>query len=211
MTTAKKGFRQSAATSKKEQVKNIDVNVRNLQMAMRIMQMSVQQLATSYQNISNDMSKLMSVVNNLQYRTQALQSFSSASESDITAKADALKLKDYNEASDKEDLEKQLTVVDTVAADSICIITSTCNDENKDKGIFRSKFNLDTCGVPELQQKLLGCTAGAKVDVTLNGTLHNVELLGVRQAPPKTAEPTAPTELVANAGATEDQASATAH
>jgi len=207
--SGRNGFRQKAQPSKKEQAKTLDVNVKNLQMAVRIMQMSVQQLATSYQGISNDMSKLMSVVNNLQYRAQAAQSLAGLSEDAITAKADALKLADYNEASDKEDAEKNLTPVDEVAADSICIITSTCNEDNKDKGIFRSKFNLDQCGVPELQQKLLGLKVGAKVDVTLNGVVHNIELLGIRKAPPQETSAEG-VEQVAVA-ATGEEATATAH
>lgn len=208
--SGKNGFRQKALPSKKEQVKGLDVNVKNLQMAVRIMQMSVQQLATSYQGISNDMSKLMSVVNNLQYRAQAAQSLSGLTEDAITVKADTLKLNDYNEASDKEDTEKGLTPLDTVAADSVCIITSTCNDDNKDKGIFRSKFHLDTCGVPDLQQKLLGLSVGAKVDVTLNGVLHTVELLGIRLAPPQETAPATDVQQVAVEAKVED-ISATAH
>ena len=206
---SKNGFRQKALPSKKEQVKGLDVNVKNLQMAVRIMQMSVQQLATSYQGISNDMSKLMSVVNNLQYRTQAAQALAGLSEAAITLAADQLKLKDYNEASDKEDAEKGLTPLDTVAADSICIITSTCGAGNEDKGIFRSKFNLDQCGVPELQEKLLGCQVGAKVDVTLNGVVHNIELLGIRLAPPQETTPDGVQQVAVDAKG--EDASATAH
>jgi len=191
MSGGKNGFRQKALPNKKEMIKQADTNVKNLQMAVRILQMSLQQLAGSYQNITNDMSKLMSVVNNLQYRAQAAQSLGGLDEAAIVAGADALKLKDYNEASDKEDAEKGLTPLDVVAEDSICIITSTCNDENKDKGIFRSKFNLDTCGVPELQQKLLGCKVGDKVEAKLNNTDHVIELLGIRQPAPKEEPQTA--------------------
>src|ERR1700677_2058691 len=128
MSGGKNGFRQKAQPSKKELVKQTDTNVRNLQMAIRIMQMSLQQMATSYQNINNDISRLMGVVNNLQYRTQAAQQLAGLDEAAIVAGADAIKLKDYNDASDKEDLEKGLTPLDVVAADSICIITSTAPD-----------------------------------------------------------------------------------
>jgi hypothetical protein len=211
MSGGKNGFRQKAQPSKKEQIRQADANVKNLQMAVRIMQMSLQQLASSYQNITNDMSKLMSVVNNLQYRSNALQQLTNLSEDAIVAKADELKLNDYNEASDKEDAEKGLTLLETVAADSICIITSTCNEENKDKGIFRSKFNLDQCGVPELQQKLLGCKVGDKVECKLNGTDHLIELLGIRQAPPKIEPKTDEVQQVVVEAKQEQVAAQTTH
>ena len=211
MSGGKNGFRQKALPSKKELVKQTDTNLKNLQMAVRIMQMSLQQLAGSYQNITNDMSRLMSVVNNLQYRAQAAQALSGLDEAALVAGADALKLKDYTDASDKEDAEKGLTPLDVVAEDSVCIITSTCDADNKDKGIFRSKFHLDTCGVPELQQKLLGCKVGDRIEATLNGTLHNVELLGIRLAPKDAPAADAVQQVVVDAKPEVVQASATTH
>lgn len=182
---SRNGFRQKAAPNRKQQIREQEVTLRNLQMAVRVMQIMNQQLATNFQNIQNDITKLMGVVNNLQYKANALQDLMGVNQDALNAKADAFKLDDYNKASDKEDAEKNLTVADTVEANSICIVTSTCED--KDKEIFRSKFRLDESGVPELQEKLLGKQVGAKVDVSLNGVVHTIELLGIRTAPPAPA------------------------
>jgi FtsZ-binding cell division protein ZapB len=185
MTSSRNGFRQKATNSKKAAAKELETTVKNLTMAVRVMQIMNQQLATSYQNMQNDMNRLLGVVNNLQYKSNAMQSLLNVDEAVINAKADEIKLTDYNKASDKEDQEKGLTVADVVVADSICIITSTCED--KEKEIFRSKFKLSEAGVPELQEKLVGKKVGDKVEVTLNGTVHTIELLGVRTEPPKEA------------------------
>jgi hypothetical protein len=109
-------------------------------------------------------------------------------EATLNAKADAIKLEDYNKASDKEDAEKGLSVADVIAEDSIVIVTSTCDD--KDKEIFRSKFKLNEAGVPDLQANLLGKKVGDKVEVALNGITHNLEVLGIRTAPPVVTETT---------------------
>ncbi len=187
---SRNGFRQKAAPNRKQMIKEQEVTLRNLQMAVRVMQIMNQQLATNFQNMQNDITRLMGVVNNLQYKSGALQSVLGVDESALNAKADSIKLEDYNKASDKEDLEKGLTVIDTVEENSVCIVTSTCED--KDKEIFRSKFVLKDSGVPELQEKLLGKKVGEKVEVSLNGVVHTIELLGIRRAPPeaKAAEDT---------------------
>lgn len=182
---SRNGFRQKAAPNRKQMIKEQEVTLRNLQMAVRVMQIMNQQLATNFQNMQNDITRLMGVVNNLQYKATALQDVLGVDQATLNTKADAIKLEDYNKASDKEDAEKGLTVVDTVEANSVCIVTSTCED--KDKEIFRSKFNLDQSGVPELQEKLLGKKVGDKVEVTLNGVVHTIELLGIRRAPPAAA------------------------
>ena len=188
MTSQRPGFRQKAAGNKKQQTKELEATVKNLTMAVRVMQIMNQQLTTSYQNIQNDMTRLMGVLNNLQYKSNAMQAMLNVDEAALNAKADAIKLEDYNKASDKEDAEKGLSVADVIVDDSIVIVTSTCED--KDKEIFRSKFKLNEAGVPDLQEKLVGKKVGDKVEVSLNGLTHTIEVLGIRTAPPVVTEAT---------------------
>lgn len=197
MTATRKGFRQKPAVSKKQQVNELDVTLKNLSMAVRVMQIMNQQLATNFQNMQNDITRLMGVVNNLQYKATALQDLLGVNTDALNAKADDIKLIDYDTASAKEDAEKGFTTADVVAADSICIVTSTTED--KDKEIFRSKFKLSDSGVPELQEKLLGQKVGAKIDVNLNGIKHTIELLGVRTAPAETTVQAVDVETTAQA------------
>lgn len=191
----KNGFRQKAQPSKKQILNDVGRQLQNVQMACRVLQIGLQQLSTSYQNINNDMDKMMGLLAHLQYKQDALLQLSGLSLDAVNAKADELRLKEYEEKSAKEDADNNYQTTDTVEADSIVIITSTC--ENKQREIFRSKFALDKSGVPELQQKLLGAKVGDKVEVTLNGDKHLVELLGIRKAPPADTKPSEQVQSVA--------------
>jgi hypothetical protein len=65
---------------------------------------------------------------------------------------------------------------------STVILTSTTAGE--DAGIFRSRIELASCGVPALIEGLEGKSVGTKVKCKLNDVEHTVELLGVRNPPP---------------------------
>jgi len=179
----KNGFRQKAQPSKKQVLNDVGRQLQNVQMACRVLQIGLQQLSTSYQNITGDMDRLTGLLAHLQYKQDAVLKLSGLSEDAVNAKADELRLTEYNEKSDKEDLEKNYQLADVVEPDSVVIITSS--SEKKEREIFRSKFILNDCGVPELQQKLVGAKVGDKVETTLNGDKHIVELLAIRKAPPK--------------------------
>lgn len=176
-----KGFRQPQAPSKKELARQTATELKNLQMATRISQMMLQQMANNMQRLDRDLGNAMGVINDLQYRTIAMLELAPGLDKEaIETKAEQLKLKDYNEASDKEDVAKGYTPADTVDADSIVIITSQAPEN---KGIFRSKFKLSEAGVPLLQQALEGKKVGDKVTVKLGELDHEIEVLGVRKEP----------------------------
>lgn len=177
----RKGFRQP---SKNETIRQMMVEMENLQMAGRVSQMMIQQLLQNNKAMGEDLNRALGLINELQYKVLAVQSVAGLNVDLLTKKADELRLKDFNEASDNEDTRDGFTVIDTVEQDSTVILTSVAPGTNN--GIFRSRIKLAECGVPELITALAGKNVGTKVNVKLNGQEHEIELLGIRR--PK-AEP----------------------
>lgn len=182
-----KGFRQQPQDSRKERLRSLETELKNMQMAMRISQMMLQQSMQNMQGMKQDLGAAMGLINELQYKILGVQRLTGLDSAQLAAIADELRLKDFNEASDKEDAEQGFTVGTVVNQDSTVILTS--KTEGSDKGIFRSKIKLSECGVPDLIKAFEGREVGAKALVQLNGAEHEVELLAIRQ-PPK-AEPVA--------------------
>lgn len=182
-----KGFRQQPQDSRKERLRAMEAELKNSQMAQRIAQMMTQQMMQNQQAMQQDLGRALGLINELQYKILAVQQTANLDNAQLSAIADQLRLKDFNEASDKEDVEQGFTVGTTVNADSTVILTS--KTETSDKGIFRSKIKLADCGVPDLIKAFEGREVGAKALVQLNGEEHEVELLAIRQPP--AAEPVA--------------------
>lgn len=176
------GFRQQALPSRKDQMRQVTTELQNLSMAMRISQMMMQKLATDVERLDRDLAKAMSLLNDLQYRTLATIDVGSFDKNKLNDRADELKLSDFNTASDSDDKAKGLLIADTVEANSTVIVTS---EASNDQGIFRSKFKLSETGRPDLQTALLGKKVGDKFSFNLNGVDHVMEVLGVRNDPPK--------------------------
>ena len=185
MTT--NGFRQQPKSSTKDKFHSFEVELKNSQMASRVTQMMVQQIVQNNKQMGSDISKLFQLFNELQYKCLALQEVNKADPAQLQEIAGRLRLKDFTEASDSEDLKEGFTVVDTVAEDSTVILTSTTSS-GVDEGIFRSRVKLSDTGSPELIQGLMGKAVGTKAIVKLNGVDHEVELLGVRQPRPEATE-----------------------
>lgn len=178
----KDGFRQQKGKSKKDQVKELAIMVQNLQMATKVMQIGMQQLGESFGRIDQDISKSMGVLNDLQYRTLAMIDSGKFDKEELDKVAVVLKLADYTEASDKEDIDKGYTIADIIEDESVVILTSTC-EEDSTKAIFRTKFKLDESGNPEAEEKLVGLKVGDKVGLKLGGIDHEVEVIGIRTVP----------------------------
>ena len=100
---------------------------------------------------------------------------------DVTA--DALKLKDFDTASDNEDKARGFFSHDNpTTEDDIIIITST-TDANHDAGIFRSKLAIKDAVLPDLKEKLVGRVVGDSFKTVINGIEHDIKILGVRGVP----------------------------
>lgn len=178
------GFKQQPQLSTKDKFRHFETELKNSQMASRISQMMVQQLIQNGKSMGEDVSKLFQLASELQYKFLALQEVMGVDVAALNAVTTRLRLKDFEEASTKEDLEKGFTAIDTVEDSSTVILTSTTAG-GADQGIFRSRVKLTDTGSPELIQGLMGKTVGTKCTVKLNNVDHEVELLGVRRPQPE--------------------------
>lgn len=190
------GFRQKKQPTNKDKLRELHVTLQNMQQMFNIQKMITQQFAQNLSKIDRDVNNAMGVINDLQYRTLAmLEVFAEAtgkSADDIEEVAEKLKLKDYNEASDKEDEQKGYEPDSVVKEDSVVILTSSC-ESDPNKSIFRTKFKLDEEALNEdLKDKLLGLKVGEKVNAKLpDESEHEIEVVGIRKQPVKPEENTA--------------------
>ncbi len=182
------GMRQKPQGSAKDKFRAVDAELKNSQMAARITQMMVQQLVQNNRNMSEDVSKLFQQFTELQYKFLGLQKHLAIDVEQLGKVTNELRLADFHEASDKEDLKEGFTTIDAVEDDSTVILTSTTG-AGQDAGIFRSRVKLTDTGSPELIQALAGKPVGTKASVKLNGVDHEVELLGVRRPKAEEAAP----------------------
>lgn len=186
----KNGFRQVPQSNRKEKLANLDTRLANLEMASRISQMMTQQLMQNMRNMQEDLGRSLGIISELQYKILAVQEVSGLDLTQLNAIANSKRLKDFDEASDREDAKEGFSVGTVVDDKSFVIITS--KTEGSDAGIFRSRIELSRCGVPDLIAAFKGREVGAKALVKLNGVEHEVELLAIRQPPAvvETAEET---------------------
>lgn len=176
------GQRQSKEKSGKDKFRELDVQIQNVEMASRISQMMLKQVLEQFQGLRRDVDNSMGILNDFQYRTLAMLELGGFDKVELDKLAEKYKLVDYSKASDQEDAIKGYLNDDagTVAENSIVIITST-TDGNEDKGIFRSKFNMDECRTETLRTKLLGSKVGDIIDEEINGENHTITILGLRK------------------------------
>lgn len=196
----KRGVKLEPQPNNSQRITSLDKELKNLQMAGRLSQMMVQQVVQNLQTMSKDLGKAFGTINELQYKLMAMQSVGNFDMEAMAKKANELRLNDFNEASDAEDVAGSFTVGETVQDDSTIVITSTT--AGADAGLFRSRIKLSECGVPALMQGLTGQPVGTKVKCQLNNVEHEVELLAIRNPPPAPVE--APVENV-NVLVSEDQ------
>jgi hypothetical protein len=163
-----------------ERQQSVEKRTEQLEFAIRMSQMLLQQIGNSVQGMQRDISELASMQRDLQYRTVALQSLSGSSLDEVNALAEQLQIKDFNEASDKEDEELDYSAADVISENSIIVITSKA-DQGRD--ILRSKLVLSEIAFPKLREDLLGKKANDVIEADLNGTHHTVTVLSIRNKP----------------------------
>jgi len=177
-----KGFRTPPAAKTKDKFQELQTELANSQMAVRLTQMMVKQLLDQIQNVRLDVDNTMGMLNDFQYRTLAMLELSGIAKKDIDAKADALKLADYNKASQAEDamkgyLDDSNGVVNEA---SVVTITSSTNGD-EDRGIFRSKFPMSECLTPSIKEKLMGLKVGDSFEEQIKNDLHKITLVGLNK------------------------------
>jgi hypothetical protein len=176
----------------------LEAELKNAATAQRINQMMTQQIMQNNKGMQQDLGRALGLISELQYKILALQTVTAVDLTKVAEVADGLRLKDFNEASDKEDMEEGFTIGTVVNAESVVVLTSKTiaedGTESADKGIFRSKIKLSEAGVPDLYSAFEGREVGAKAIVKLNGLDHEVEILAIRQPPVVVEVTSAPVE-----------------
>lgn len=169
----------------------LEKTVKQLETAVRIGQMLQQQIGNSIGPMQQDLQAIAPQMQEAQYQLLAMRKMLNIDKDELATVANDLRLKDYNDASDKEDADNKYTVKDTIDNETdIVILSSTTPDEDEDKGIFRSKVAVSATG-PELTEKLVGKKVDDVVEHDLNGVKHVLKVIGVREVPPA-PEPEAP-------------------
>lgn len=172
-------------------VAELERELANLTMAVRVSQALIKQFMEQLRPIQDDMTRFYSVLNDTQYRTNALlTSIPGVSKEQIASLADQLKLVDWQASSDKDDAVRGLVPADVASSpEDTVIITSTTPNESEDKGIFRSKSPLKDITNQDIVNGFLNKPIGTKVETTINGSLHVVELLAVRTSSANASSP----------------------
>jgi len=178
-----RGARQNKGPTTKERIRELEVLTQNLQMALQMSQMMVKHLTNQFQTFQTDLGSTMGMVNDFQYRTLAMLELGNYKAEDIDAKAEELKLIDFNKASEKEDEQKGYITDEAgvINEDSIVLLTSNTPDLEEDQGIFRSKFPMSECLTPQLRDALLGSKVNDVVEADIYGAIHKITILGVKK------------------------------
>lgn len=164
-----------------QEVEFLKKHLENLNMAMRINQTLLKQVMENAVNLGAESKSLTGMFNDFQYRFLATQKLLNIDTSAVAEIADAMKLEDWNKASQKDDIDNSLQEVDIVSdASNVVIFTSKTPGQTEDNGIFRSKIVLSETGNKDLIEGLIGKKVGDTVEIQLNGVLHVITLLGVR-------------------------------
>lgn len=163
-----------------QKIKDLEKHIENISMALRVNQMLLKKVIDQIQPMQLELKSNTGILNDFQYRILGLQKCLPVDVQELSAAVDELKLKDWQEASDKDDISNNLKSTDVVSAkEDMVIITSKILGETSEAGIFRSKVKLEEAGA-DLVEALLSKKVGESVEVKLNDKIHQITLLGVR-------------------------------
>lgn len=187
MRQRKAPTKNQLAQQVQQQSNALDKRVENIEMSSRITQMLIKQIGNSMNQISANVRELANRQRDLQYRLLAVQDLTGLETDKINALAEEKQVKDFTDASDKENEEKGYTAGDVVDEDSVVVFTT--KTENADRSILRSKLALSEIALPDFREALLEKKVGHTFEAQLQGVSHEVTLLEVWQKPEKPEEP----------------------
>lgn len=192
--------------SRGEKFEALEAKVKNLEASIRIMQMMQQQMGQNVMPMQNDVQNMATQLQTAQYTNLALQEILGVDSSELDDVYQKLRLADYNEVSEKEDLDKKYTPLDVVEDENnIVILTSTTPDEDKDKGIFRTKMVVAELG-PDLSTILIGKKVGDTFEHQLQDLRHVFEVVSILNVPlPEVVTEDVPVEAALNEISNEQQ------
>ena len=168
--------------TKGQRFQETENGVQQLQMATRVNQMLVQQIGNSVTSLSKEIGELSGRQRDAQYRVLALQALLGLSLEEIDKKAEEMQVRDFGEASAKEDAAEGCTDVDFVEENSVIVLTSKVGTTG---GILRTRLKVAELGFPQLRDDLLGKKVGDTIEADISGTKHTITVLAIKNAPKK--------------------------
>jgi hypothetical protein len=178
------GKNQKSKFNQVARIEALEKELTNVSMALRVNQALVKQLLEQLRPMQEDLTRFYGALNDNQYRLTAAVDLLSLDKKALSEKTDEFKLKDWQDASDKDDELRGLFTADLVeSTEDIVVISSTTPDEEEDKGIFRSKTQLKDINNKEITEGFLNKSVGTTVETQINGSRHVVELLSIKRLP----------------------------
>lgn len=161
---------------------------------IRILQTFLTQMGRTMQHMQNDLTQSINLQKSMHYRVKAQQELIGSLikkdapdfpiEVAISQHMLTMQINDFNEESDRDDAANGYLPDDVVNENSIVIITSQTPDEPVDKGVLRSKINIQELNHEDLQKELIGKKIGDTVEVMIQNVRHVVSIVAIRKAPP---------------------------
>lgn len=165
---------------------------------IRILQSFLTQMGRTMQHMQNDLTQSINLQKSMHYRVKAQQEFIASliqkdhpeypMEVAITQRMLSMQINDFNEESDRDDAANGYLPDDVINENSIIIITSVTPDETVDKGVLRSKVNIQDLNNEDLQKELIGKKIGDTVEVMIQNVRHVISVIAIKKAPPAPVE-----------------------
>jgi copper homeostasis protein CutC len=178
MKEFKSAFKVVKPESKQTETK-IETVLDGLQQQSNMVQGVVKQLISNQQYMVADINRAVNMSTDLQYQIAAITSLLGIDLTEIDKKVEEMKIKDFNNAVERENKQKNLVPVDLIDKESIVILTSTTPDEIHNAGIFRTRFKIGESGNEQLEEVLIGKKVGDSFEMNFNNTMHNFTILDV--------------------------------
>lgn len=178
--TKKKGM------SKGERFEDVEMKMGKMESNVRLLQMLLQQIGNSISPMANDIQELANRQRDIQYRLLAIQTMDGKTLEEINKVSEQLQIKDFTEASEKDNIEKGYEkTTEPAGEDSVVTITTTTPSEPENKGFLRSKILVSEIGLPDFKEAILGKNIGDVFECQVNGLQHRIVVLDVLKAPKK--------------------------
>lgn len=175
--------KSSRTLSKGQRFELLEKKVAQVEMATRISQLLLQQMGNSMSPVQRDLSELASRQRELSYRMLAFQEVLAVNMDLVNQKAEEMQIRDFTEASAKEDAEFGYETAETVTEESVVTLTSKTPEEAKDKGFLRSKVKVAEVALPDLKSYLVGKKVGETLSAIINNVKHDITVLDIKVAP----------------------------
>jgi hypothetical protein len=168
-----------------DRVEALEKTLENFAMVQQVTNAVIKRLLSDSERYDKELTTSLNMLNEIQYRTLAMIDVAGLSNDKLNESAEALRVKDFEDMSKKDDEDNSLIDSDVVTDESVVTITSTAVDASK--SIFRSKFFVEGIKGNELHEKVMGAKLGDEIKVNIDGVEHTVKILAVKKPAPQVA------------------------